>query len=89
MPPVFSINNGSFRYIWSPDSLEELYDLKNDPHELINLAKKNPDLAIELNKVLVGLNPLLKDPAKIWAGSYGDDIPENVREKLKALGYLK
>lgn len=31
------IRNGRYKYAWSPHDIEELYDLKTDPHELTNL----------------------------------------------------
>jgi arylsulfatase A-like enzyme len=33
------IVNERFKYVWNLTDIDELYDLKNDPHELTNLIR--------------------------------------------------
>jgi len=42
-PPIdcdyLAITDGAWKYIWYPEGgVEQLFNLKNDPHELVNLA---------------------------------------------------
>jgi len=55
----FAISDGRYKYIYSlPNAclfkgqIEELYDLKNDPEENINLHKKNAEIASKLKQKL-------------------------------------
>lgn len=34
------IRNEDWKYVWNPTDTDEMYDMKNDPHELVNLAVK-------------------------------------------------
>jgi choline-sulfatase len=43
-----------YKYIYSEmNGVEELYDIRNDPHELRNAAKDHPERAAELKRVVV------------------------------------
>ena len=56
----------------------ELYDLATDPFELNNLFEAEPELAERRFRVL----------SQHGRSVPGGEIPEEVREELKALGYL-
>jgi hypothetical protein len=81
-----TIYSGDFKYIWASDGICELYNITDDPLELINLIDKLPQKAQELNAQL-----------ERWRNSFtpieGDkDLPETdkaITEKLHALGYIE
>ena len=49
---VKSIQNREFKYIWSSDGNDELYDLRTDPGEQNNLIDVMPEKAAELRAIL-------------------------------------
>ncbi len=56
----YMLRSGDFKYCYSPNDLEELYDLRSDPKEMKNLASL-PAFAAkrdELKKRLAALAPL-------------------------------
>lgn len=80
------IMQGSWKYIWTPhrENREELYDLTNDPDERNNLAGSVEN---------AGRVDMMRDKLRRWAlihaapdGSRAD-VPDEVLEKLRALGY--
>ena len=64
---------------------EELYDLKNDPLETVNVRRDKPDMADKLGKALNNYRAMKKQrqfeprPAK---------VTDEAREQLEALGYI-
>jgi len=74
-----SVTDQKFRYIRAP--LPELYDLSNDPAERRNVAASHTGtasaLAAWIARTTDGAKPSEPDPA-----------PADVRERLKALGYI-
>ena len=63
---------------------DKLYDLAADPGETKNLAASRPDLALSLSKYLEKAMSRAKKRA-----SSGAAMSEDVREELKALGYIR
>ena len=65
----------------------ELYDLRNDPGESHNLAAERPDTVARLRQQMTILTGL-----EWWREKSGEtphrDLPEDLRQRLKALGYL-
>ncbi len=47
------IRTREYKYIYNHNSIQELYDLKNDPDELNNIAYLNPELAEELHDRMI------------------------------------
>lgn len=43
---------GDFKYVWFENQIEELYNLKDDPYELKNIATENPDKLNNLKQKL-------------------------------------
>lgn len=78
-----ALRDGRYKFIAAPR--RELYDLRNDPGERINLAESNPRLAD-------GMARALADLAARTAGSAGRQSPQQVdpavEERLRALGYV-
>jgi len=73
-----------FRFLPPHQDRVEVYDLAADPGETKNLAVSRPDLALSLSKYL----EKIMTPAKKRASS-GAAMSEDVREELKALGYIR
>jgi arylsulfatase A-like enzyme len=79
---AFSVRrNDGWKYILSKnDGERELYNLNEDPNEQQNLIDENPDVCQELNERLrEHFQSALDDE---------DDHTENLRKRLKDLGYL-
>jgi len=77
--------DGTDKFIESSDGAHELYDLAADPAELENRFDAEPELAARLRSRLAAL---LAAPRR--AASAGENVEpdEELRAKLKALGYL-
>jgi arylsulfatase A-like enzyme len=78
---------GHYKLIWSSDGRHELYDLRADPLETRNLAEDAP-----------GLVALVQDKLARWVGSVPEyeptgelvpDLPREVAQQLRALGYIQ
>ena len=59
-----------------------LYDLEKDPFENNNIAKNEPKLVMEMEKILKKLG---RDFSNLKNNSDDDDV---IKEELKKLGYL-
>lgn len=72
-----AILNNSWKLIYTIGEKNfELYDLKEDPSEVNNLAKSNPAVVDELKKVLFDTMEVI-------------ELDEETLEKLKSLGYIR
>lgn len=89
---VKALSDGN--WIWmeanpgNPRGLPEtaLYDLKNDPQELINLADRSPQIAQDMGDILHGIvNRALEKKGTIPQIT----IDRATEERLRALGYTK
>ncbi|HEY8744187.1 MAG TPA: sulfatase-like hydrolase/transferase [Chloroflexota bacterium] len=47
-----SLRNRDYKYVYNQNDLPELYDLREDPNELVNLAPRRPELVGELQRKL-------------------------------------
>ncbi len=74
------------KYIWSSDGHHELYDLQADPDEERNIITQHREIAQDLDRRLTE-----------WRNSFEEATPsdeapefdEEVKERLRALGYLE
>lgn len=74
-----------YKYIWKSNQEHELYDLAEDPDELVNLIDLRPEIARELQGQLMA-----------WIDSIGDrrvetdeaQYDEALQEHLRKLGYV-
>ena len=41
--PLVMIRRGGFKFVHCPEDPDQLFDLRKDPHELVNLAESRPD----------------------------------------------
>ncbi|MFN2129740.1 MAG: sulfatase, partial [Anaerolineae bacterium] len=63
------IRTSSWKYIWYADGFEELYDLEQDPHEWVNLARREGYQAqrTEMKERLLEWHALSEDPLdQMW-----------------------
>ncbi|MFP4082415.1 MAG: sulfatase, partial [Candidatus Aminicenantes bacterium] len=70
-----------------PPAPVELYNLKEDPHELHNLAEKSPEIA---DRLLVKLKKaFLNRGIRFWEEGSSKELSKKTLERLKSLGYIK
>ena len=81
----FGVRTGKWKYIEGPkEKTKELFDLENDPGELINRYKVFPDKVTELQTKL-----------DIWKSTYSRSTPVDKKisaedlSRLKSLGYIE
>jgi arylsulfatase A-like enzyme len=67
-----------------PEPLWELYDLRSDPGETVNLYAGHPEIAADLRREL--LDALASDPLRDDRGE--PPLPPELEEHLRSLGYL-
>lgn len=86
----FSFRRGDWKLICSSlDSCDELYNLKEDPLERVNLFRHRPD---QVQTLLRGLLEVLAESREISAGVRSGteaEIDADRWDQLKALGYLE
>lgn len=80
-----SLSQGGWKLIlkpsWPAEIQEELYDLRADPYEQVNLAQRMPELAKTLRRQLDALRTARDAPPSAVP-------PPAALEKLRALGYV-
>jgi len=88
-PKMIGIRTSKYKYIRSledSDSDIELYDLSNDPHEEINVAKKLPEIVKKYEKLLL---EIYKDPIdENEFVELSDAQNAEIENELKKLGYI-
>ena len=72
------------KLIWASDGQHALYDLRHDPHETHNLFPLEPKLAAEYLAILDTWHPAVA----ATSGTPPPPMDEDVRQRLRALGYL-
>ena len=88
--PRRSIKLGQWRLVWnSATDQRQLYDLANDPGELVDVADRYPDRANQLKALLSAelehdrlLRRVLGDPGE------SEPLTDEERDRLRALGYV-
>ncbi|MBW8001617.1 MAG: sulfatase-like hydrolase/transferase [Planctomycetes bacterium] len=74
------------KLIWTVDKDMQLFDLKNDPRELKNLANSQPEIKNKLHKILVSW---LKQTSSAAGTAYFKGQDEESLKLLRSLGYIK
>lgn len=97
--PLHTVAAGDWKLVWNPTGHQpycvagapeghypldrvELYDLAADPGETVNLAEENPARVAELSGLIERRFAGLRRRAET------QEIPEALREELRALGYV-
>ncbi|HZD38640.1 MAG TPA: sulfatase [Actinomycetes bacterium] len=77
------------KYIWSSDGRDELYDLRTDPRETMNLVDSDPSLLAELRKLHdAWLDETSATATGTRAAPDDFEVEEGVAASLRALGYF-
>jgi arylsulfatase A-like enzyme len=83
------LRHGDHKYIWSSDGRDELYDLRKDPRETMNLVDTEPSLLAKLRKLH---DAWLLETSAGTAGEQVDpshfEVEEDVAASLRSLGYF-
>lgn len=74
-----------YKYIASSDGQNELYDLQADPGEEINLVETDAPRA---SRMAAALRAVMQAPRGPGGAGQAVELDEDVRETLRALGYL-
>ena len=83
MAPLFAIRDGGYKFIRAPRP--ELYDLRNDPHELHNIQPAQPRVAARLD---AELTRIMNDSMRHSVKAESSPMTRETEESLQALGYL-
>jgi arylsulfatase A-like enzyme len=78
---------GTWKYIESSNTPEELFDLAQDPLELVNLANSHPARTADMRARLAAWKEALARGAAPAAAQ--QPVSAEQRERLRALGYLR
>jgi arylsulfatase A-like enzyme len=82
------VTTKEFKYILDFQSgAEELYDLRADPEETRNVAEANPDRVRAFKSEALSFRA--HESARRGGVVEGAEIDEELKEQLRALGYLK
>ena len=84
---IVGLRTSSYKYLRARDNSGDviLFDLKNDPKELINVSSKNPEIVKEMEEKLSNLlNP--EDFSK--TNELTKDEQEKAEDLLRKLGYI-
>ncbi|MEW6381608.1 MAG: tetratricopeptide repeat protein [bacterium] len=82
--PLEGLMTEDWKYIRAPQS--ELYDLKNDPGEKVNLFERKREVAKKLDARMVELQKKNSPPKDGFSAQFQMD--KDTKERLKSLGYV-
>jgi arylsulfatase A-like enzyme len=84
-PDTKAITFGRYKLVRQVDGLVQLFDLQQDPGELIDLSQERPEIVAKLGDLLeqelTGVDTSLSDETM--------DFDEDTLEQLRSLGYLE
>jgi arylsulfatase A-like enzyme len=85
---VIGLRNSNYKYYRDqndPNSKVNLYDLKNDPDEIKNIALEYPDITLQMEE---NLKEIMKNSTPNENSKITDEEAEIVKNELKKLGYI-
>jgi arylsulfatase A-like enzyme len=80
----FGVRSERFSYIWHSQFPAELYDIRNDPHELHDIVTAQPGEVAQLHQALTQYWEMIRKATLI-----PPKLKESTRQKLKSLGYMQ
>ncbi len=86
-----AIRYNGYKLIWSSTGRHELYDLTSDPGEARNVYSDWPDKVSELSQFLKQWQMSFEASGQVQSYSLQSDpeVDEDIKNKLKALGYVE
>jgi arylsulfatase A-like enzyme len=84
--PVYTLTGSEWKYHDHGDAGGRLYHLSRDPHELVNVLSRYPQVAQRMRSELRAM--LAESRRKGKTLRRKAEIPEAAREQLRALGYV-
>lgn len=85
-PEQRSLRSGSFKFIAHADGRRELYDLRDDPQEMTNIAGDRAELADRFAHTLAEMTA--GDDNRFRQIEFSADEEEKVMSRLRELGYV-
>lgn len=82
----FALVGRDWKYLWFEQARDQLYHLREDPHELEDVLHRHPHVAERMREELRALVREQEARAPLPAK---ESIPEAVRKQLEALGYVE
>ncbi len=80
-----AVYDGDYKLIWNSNGVMELYNIRNDPAEDVNLYGKMP----EVEQILQAKLQRLEKFAAPTAVAESPVLDEDLKKSLKALGYIR
>jgi hypothetical protein len=83
------VRTSKYKYFRAADNASEninLYDLKKDPQENDNIAKYNPQLIKDMEKILSQM--IVSSPENLQNEKMSEDEEEQIKKELAKLGYM-
>ena len=83
------VRTSKYKYFRAADNASEninLYDLKKDPQENNNIAKYNPQLIKDMEKILSQM--IVSSPENLQNEKMSEDEEEQIKKELTKLGYM-
>ena len=78
----YSLQDRDYKYLWFSEGPDEFYRLTDDPYETRDLIDASLPEKDQLRETLAGLVTALR------ADGEAEVVSDEVRERLKALGYV-
>lgn len=80
-----AIFKGDFKFIWNNKGCHQLFNLQDDPHEMVNLAIAEPQKAAGMQSELKRYLQQLPGPGHVLTSQ---EVDEEIKQALKSLGYV-
>jgi arylsulfatase A-like enzyme len=87
-----AIRTERYKYVWSSNGNDALFDLRKDPDEATNILAEEPTTGNHLRKKLLAwwnAQPQYSRPQGDHTGNYSRPLSREQREGLRSLGYVR
>lgn len=87
---MYGVRTEDYKYTYgpkNPELPEELYDFRQDPNEMCNLARNEPEKCNELRQLLTSLF-LAKGKVQVEPMTIDADHQQRIEKRLRELGYI-